>query len=553
MQEPPLNLFVVNWNLLSVFRFYKDYILLDSYLMKTLIFLLFFISFSALGQFPTVVDSLHREGLLPIEYPDNETVGFIPEIDLEKREIKIPQPEIGGVIIVLKPSHGVELSLNGHLKDLVVGQLYYFGLYTHQEEIPFFSENTNPFDSLFCYLVPDIHLVYYNASNNRSSSPFESRNLSYGHELLFKNFRPDSLLMSSDKSHQILIKSNDDKVLLDLLNNESKKPKIEGWQYHVQHDTELFSISFWDHTNPVLYNKSIKVWVKNHPGVFEFFENKIGLRDIKWVNNRLQINKKAFKLKPYLLDEKVDDISVLITTLKKHHFNTIILQSSYQPEVFDICDSLGLYVIQLVDDGIFKDWQDWLSYHIKIKDHASFIAWYDRGANSFTQRLMRELDAQKLVLNGDSFRQPFYSNWNEMSALNQKNVRIQNQPFEFFFSQGQKTINIKKKEYFRYHDDLNVEIVFLDSAGNLLFQEISDFPSTAQERVDINLSEYEIPKPEAGGVLEINLLMRNTINEYKSGEVVASSVFESKKTGQHFEFIEKSAPVSDEFLKTQIK
>jgi len=521
--------------------------------MNTLIFLLLFISFSAFGQFPAVVDSLHQEGLLPLEYPDEGTKGFIPQLDLENRKIKIPQSDIGGFIIVLKPNQSVEISLNGQLKNLLDGQLYHFGLYAHPDAIPFISENENPFDSLFCYKVPDIHLAYYNVSNYRSSSPFESRNLSYSHELFYKNFRPESLLMSDDRSHQILIKSKDDKMLLDLMNSRSIKPKKEGWESHTQHDIELFSISFWDHTSPVLYNKSIKIWIKNNPEVFEVFENKVGLRDTKWEKDQLQINKKSFKLKPYLLDEKADDISVLLTTLKKHHFNTIILQSANQTEVFDICDSLGLYVIQLVDDSIFLDWQDWLSYHIKIKDHAYFIAWYDRGANSFTQRLMSEMDKQRIILNENNFRQSFHFNWNEMSALNQKNVRIQNQPFEFFFSQRQKTINIKKKEYFRYHDDLNVEIVFLDSAGNLLFQEISDFPSTDQERVDINLSEYEIPKPETGVMLEINLLMRNTINEYKSGEVVASSVFESKKTGQHFEFIERSAPVSDEFLKTQIE
>jgi hypothetical protein len=521
--------------------------------MKTLILLLLFISFSAFGQFPAVVDSLHQEGLLPLEYPDEGTKGFIPQLDLENRKINIPQSDIGGFIIVLKPNQSVEISLNGQLKNLLDGQLYHFGLYAHPDAIPFISENENPFDSLFCYKVPAIHLVYYNVSNYRSSSPFDSRNLSYSHEFFYKNFRPESLLMSDDRSHQILIKSKDDKVLLDLMNPTSIKPKKEGWESQTQNDTDLFSISFWDHTNPVLYNKSIKVWVKNHPEVFEVFENKVGLRDTKWEKDQLLINKKSFKLKPYLLDEKADDISVLLTTLKKHHFNSVILQSDNQTEVFDICDSLGLYVIQMVDDRIFMDWQDWLYYDIKIKDHASFIAWYDRGTNSFTQRLMSEMDAQRLVLNRDSFRLSFYVNWNQMSVLDQENVRFQNQPFEFYFSAEHKSIKIKKKEYFRYHSALKVEIVFLDSAGNLLFKEIIDFPSTDQEMVDINLSEYEIPKFEAGVVLEIKLLMRNTINEYKSGEVVANSVFESKKTGQHFEFLERSALISDEFLQTQIE
>lgn len=521
--------------------------------MKTLIVLLLFISFQVFGQFPTVVDSLHQEGLLPLEYPDTGAIGFIPEIDLENGKINIPQPDVGGIVLVLRSIQNLEISLNGQLKNLVKEQLYHFGLYGHQDVISFISENENPFDSLFCYQVPDIHLVYYKVSNRRSSSLFEDRNLSYSHDMLFKNFRPENLLMSSDKNHQILIKSSDEKVMLDLLNQKPHEPKIEGWQDHIQHGTELFSISFWDHTNPVLYNKTIKVWVKNHPEVFEVFENKVGLRDTKWEKDQLQINKKSFKLKPYLLDEKAENISVLLTTLKKHHFNTIILQSANQTEVFDLCDSLGLYMIQLVDDSIFVDWQHWLSYHIVIKDHPSFVAWYDHGANSCTQRLMRKMDDKRILLNRENFIQPFYLNWNEMSDLDQENIKIQNQPFEFYFSAEQKSIKIKKKEKFRYNDSLQLEIVFRDSMGNLLFEDVSNFPSTTQEVVDINISEYEITKPKEGEVLEINLKIENTINEYKSGEVVARSIFYSKKTGQHFEFIERSAPVSDEFLKTQIE
>ena len=95
------------------------------------------------------------------------------------------------------------------------------------------------------------------------------------------------------------------------------------------------------------------------------------------MGNNFFVNENKVSLKSYLIrHEKTIVTDSLIVSLKKLNFNCLLLSAKVPNRVYELCDRLGIYTIQLVNDSLFTNIYSWIDYHICIKEHPSLIGWF---------------------------------------------------------------------------------------------------------------------------------------------------------------------------------
>ena len=188
---------------------------------------------------------------------------------------------------------------------------------------------------------------------------------------------------------------------------------------NIKHSFHLDDPSLWSSENPYLYQLVIEI--KNDDELIEVIKQNVGIREFKLIDNIMCINGKRIvfhgvnrhEFSPYhgrvvSYQETKQDLLIM----KENNINA--LRTSHYPNqsfVYDLCDELGLYVIDEVNLETHGTWselfdqehilpydnEDWLpaiidranSMYERDKNHPCILMW-SLGNESYGGKVLRE-------------------------------------------------------------------------------------------------------------------------------------------------------------------
>jgi hypothetical protein len=384
--------------------------------------------------------------------------------------------------------------------------------------------------------LPIIHLVYLYPRVYRRKG---QRYYSFGIDQYIKNWG-DAQWKTNDYAHKVKIFDKDEKIIREAkFRQRDPKPYhgSEGYIYTIFSDVN-YSTAFdlennlrpkvyqWNHYSPFVYTYTIEV-LNDKLVPYEIFTEKLGFRYIEEVDNTILINRKQVLFKSTKVSPTTQTIDkTFLFDLKRHNFNTIILTSKADEHVFNVCDSLGLFVVQEINQDSFGSLSDLLNYFMMVKDHPSFVMWRDNGYETSALNILKRLD----------YARPFYkanydiqfrtiNNWDSLDINEKKMAKNQFQIFKFSFLAESSTLAIGLKEPFELKNKILLRWTVSRQDSVTERGTIDQIDLNPKKAVELLIPFEEAYTMEANFVFDFQLELTEDIGIYHQGDVIAMSKF----------------------------
>jgi hypothetical protein len=336
----------------------------------------------------------------------------------------------------------------------------------------------------------------------------------------------DSSWHLNDFNHGLKI-SDAGKLIKNIRFQPSKYPdkNIQGISHVIFHDMQLFHIKSWSHTDPHCYQYLLEVFDRSNKR-YQSFSGNVGLRAITQTGTSIRIDNQDIIFKAVELhsnDIPKNNTRAYLQSIKGHNFNTIILKSPCDNAVFNLCDSIGLYIVQEVSHAQFNSTEQMLEYLVERKEHPSFIAWRDVGLRADHARILRTLDSHRALVK--DFPYGTVKNWNQLDSVARAVIKNKQQIFHVNVNTLISGINITRDEYFSDAHKItftwairaNNVVVQQDGIGKLIFR-----ANVAEVALPVAANEFA----QAGYSYEFSIIVREGNNSYTPGDTIALNKFQ---------------------------
>ena len=457
----------------------------------------------AQGDFP-LFDSLIQGNLFPIVYSSNE----LPPVSLD--------------ISMLDKAYFFNLKDATHEKRI--------SFYVRAEENSIIYESNYQFSPLNIYgtkvdtivILPRVHLAFFYSKTDRSKS---GKQVSFEVEQYLKN-KGDSNWFTRDFNYYIKL-FDGEKMIKAAKSTPNKYPSNnhEGVVHTRFNDMNILDVKSWSHSNPYFYRYTIEILDKNDKPYQVFYE-KFGFRDVNQSLNEIIIDNRIILFKAvevYPENIPFDSLSSYLRSIKVHNLNSIILKTEGSKTIFDICDSIGLYVIQEISDYSFFSLPSLLDYFTRRKEHPSFIVWKDVGLNSKWVNILKRLDSGRPIIK--IFSYPVINNWDKIGSLGRAEIKNKFQIINFHFNPESSVLRLKLEEYFKYTD--NIILKWVVKEGDSIFKAgridtITFNQNETEEILPVKIHQFDSIKLS----YEFQIIINEDIYPYKKGDIIALSKFQ---------------------------
>lgn len=226
--------------------------------------------------------------------------------------------------------------------------------------------------------------------------------------------------------------------------------------------------------------------------------------------------------------------------LKKSFFNTVIIPGLFDESAMNMCDSLGLYVIQKADTLLFPTEQELIDHFLKIKNHPSLIGWHigEFTPESYT-KLIKKLDESRILINERLLNNSFIiKDWNSADSITRRYIKTLNQPFDFSYHFEERKLTIHFDEYYDFFPKLITSIAIRSSENKIIKNDIASL-NLQGDRLEADLSLHDLPLPEAGQTIEFKLFLNDGIDNFNKHSTIAMTIFKYFMDGNKLVLQEK--------------
>ncbi len=526
--------------------------------MKYLFFCFALIAYvEVLAQGHPIIDSLFMIGELQISPKSNiNTDKLVPSFSCENGEIAFHHLYNKNKVLVIKPSNEGFLEIGTKKYHLLKDYLHFFPIL--KEENVFLrmdgSLEVEPLDSLYSFVLPEFYLIYSYPSMFRNPS-IGRQNLSFFTECFIKNFNDNRKNLSALKSYTSIVELATKREILNInfQGNRYNGP-LEGLFTSGQNDMETVDhMQFWNHEHPNLYERIFNIWSGDEAPDIQESRAIVGFRDVRLKDNGLFVNEKKVSLKSYYFKSINTEINdSLLIALKKLHFNCLILGEKVPDRVFEFCDSIGIYTIQVADNSMFATPRAWVNYHIQTKEHPSLIGWLNAGTDDKLQKIIKEIDKDRILFNRPIF--PVYGGFKRIEKAEFEQFQGSLQPIKFLYNGTSRTLEIKFEEYADFIVNLKLVATSTNEAGKIAYhEEVSLINPVIDNTTAIRLNDCQLPATEDQFEIRFELVFKEDIGIYKSGELFAIYNLSIQKFGDNYKTAEISPGIPDQYVFNEIE
>jgi hypothetical protein len=528
--------------------------------MKYLIaWILVFFHVEVLAQVHPLIDSLFMIGQLQISRSGNvKTDHVIPQISNENGELVFDQLHNKNKLLVIKSESGGILKIGDNNFPIIKDYLHHFPIYKEKKVFHIVNEplRIEPLDSLYSFLLPDFYLIYSYPEMSRSSG-IGRQNLNYFTECFIKNFNENNKNLSAVNSSTSFIELGTKYEILNFKGfNSPHAALFEGFYGSGKNGLETVDhIKFWNHEYPNLYQRKFNIWSCDDAQDIQENNVIIGFRDVRLKDNSLFVNNKKTSLKSYFVTgagKSVSDSSLLL--LKKLHFNCLVLGSKVPDRVFELCDSIGIYAIQVVSNALFPNIRNWVDYHIFTKEHPSLIAWLYTEIDKSILEVIDEIDDNRIIFSNRNLFFPIFFNLENLNKNETKELVGFLQPIKFYVNSTRAMLEIQFMEYSGCVERLIVKVKVLNQDSVLVGHQQISFISAVQEKtIEIKLNDLPIANSEEQFLFQFELVFKEDAGIYEKGEILGYFDLSVQKRGDIFQIKEPKLPELDKYMIRDIK
>jgi hypothetical protein len=372
-------------------------------------------------------------------------------------------------------------------------------------------------------MVPETHLAFfYTHVFRRKSEHYRYINFFIDH--IIKNDNPAWNIKDYHLNLKIYDKDNKLFKSIQFPGNPLLSAESEGWVITGRNQLDYNTkVELWNHFSPTVYRYSIEVLNREHR-THEVFQEKIGFRDLRLNDDEVFINNARLSIKAAEINRNYiseDSLERCLVGIKLHNFNSVVNSTKWDKKFFDLCDSIGLNVFQKVDLSTFLSLSDLLNYFVSIKEHPSFIAWFNEGMNADWERILSRLDHSRLILTDKQIQSKIFINWHELSNNDKEVVKKRFQPFNLYFTPGTSTLKIEQSEFFKDSDKLAINWTIQKNDSTLRSGNVKYNNSRNEIKLLIDEGGYK----SAGYSYEFKLIITGDSYPYRKGDVIASNRF----------------------------
>jgi len=505
-----------------------------------------------LAQGHPIIDSLFMIGELQLSPKSNiNTDKLVPTFSCENGEIAFHHLHNKNKILVIKPSNEGFLEIGTKKYHLLKDYLYFFPI-LKEENVYLRMDGlleVEPLDSLYSFLLPEFYSIYSYPSMFRSSG-IGRQNLNFFTECFLKNFNDNRKNLSALKSTTSIVELTTKREILNI-NFEGNRYNgpLEGIFTSGQNDMETVDhMQFWNHEHPNLYERIFNIWSGDEAPDIQESRAIVGFRDVRLKENILFVNEKKVSLKSYYFKSIRPEINdSLLITLKKMHFNCLILGEKVPERVFEFCDSIGIYTIQVADNSMFATPMEWVNYHILTKEHPSLIGWLNAGINDQLQKIIKEIDKDRILFNRPIF--PVFAGLKRIEIAEFEQILGSLQPIKYSFNGTSRTLEIKFEEYADFITNLKLVVTSINETGEVAYhEEVSLNDPNNDNATAITLNDRHLPTTECQFKIRFELVFKEDIGLYKSGELFGIYNLSIQKIGDIYKTSEISLGIPYEYV-----
>jgi hypothetical protein len=373
--------------------------------------------------------------------------------------------------------------------------------------------------------IPKVHLVFFYASVFRRKDN-NYRYLNFFIDHFIKNSGDNTWAIKDYKIDLKLFKYNTLIKRTRFVDNLRREEAKEGWVGTGLNEMDYEApVKLWNHFDPNLYSYTIEV-LDRHERPYEYFNERIGFRDIRLIGRDIWINNNKVRFKTAKLASDVlhnGNLENHLRELKVNNFNSITINTEAPEILFDLCDSIGLFVIQELRPDSFHSLPALLDYFVRIKDNPSFIVWNNSRAKDVWVKIIKRLDQYRPILHDKSLFEPTVEKWITLSAKEKTEIKNRYQIFDFYFIPDTSVLSVQMEEPFRYLDNIelnwratkNDSVVVGGVIKNLKFE---------KGKAEIKILTKTFKSPDMS--YEFELVITADIYPFKKGDVIALSKFQ---------------------------
>ena len=491
----------------------------------SLSFFVLFIQLETFAQY-SIVDSLFTIGQLNLAHVASiKTDKTIPEIIYENGAIDFGKLLTKSKILIIKSNSDGLLTVGKNHHQLLKNYLHYFPI-KREEKVSISLDGIlgpGSIDSIYSLELPDFFMIYSYAHMFRRKS-IQKQNLNFFMEWHLKNFS------FPKKSHEHLntnilirgLKNNKEIINIRFDGSSLFANHFEGAMSSGKNDLELDHILLWDHNNPNLYENITNIWSDSETQDIQENTSLIGFRDIKLKDHLFFVNTKKVKLRSYFYHDNATKITdSLLLYLKKLNFNCVLFGNKVPPHAFELCDSLGIYSIQVVNDSLFKNIREWFDYHINIKDHASLIGWFDTGSGSKILEIINTIDKDRILFNNKNYFFPVFTGINNPDIKEIEQITTFLQPVNFYFIETNDILKFQLTENKDYIKNLVLNVDIIDNDSVIVSKmQIPVSHSVNKEYIEIKVDDFEIPDSDQAFLVKMKLIFKEDTGIHEKGDIL---------------------------------
>jgi len=480
---------------------------------------MFVISHCSLAQYDfNLVDSLIRENQFPIAYPTHTNVVARNDFESLKEDYKI---------IYILEENVKTTRFNYLIKKRVGFDSTYFSGDSNIWNNNYDTKYTN------AIALPQVYLAYFYPETYRLKGKWY---YSFSIDHYIKNWG-DSNWTTNDYVVDIKIYDVELKIFREGRFGNGKPsnyPGPEGWIgtsfNHLNYYTKFNpkpKVYPWSPSAPNIYTYTIEVLDKNLKP-YQTFIDKLGFRYIEEHGKTIRINDKKILFKANKVNSTLQLIEKeYLYNLKRHNFNTIILGAKADERVFDLCDSLGLFVVQEINTASFASLSDLLNYFMMVKDHPSFVIWQDKGFDSTSVKILKRLDYSRPFFEAKhdiQFR--VIANWDSLDYDAREKIKNQFQNFKFNFSANTSTLEIQLEEPFEFMDKIVLRWIVRKGGLDIEFGVIEQLEVSTKNMAELFIPFKKLYSVEERVEYEFELEIKEDVGYYRKGDIIAFSKFQ---------------------------
>jgi hypothetical protein len=480
--------------------------------------------FSAFAQADfALVDSLIREYQFPMAYPNQ-----VETVDRNKGDSILNNNKLYFVLNEVGQSRKFDFLIHE-----IGGQ---DSLFSSVDESSRLQPHYHKADSNSLIPIPIIHLAYFYPRVYRRKG---ERYYNFSIDQYIKNWG-DAEWKTNDYEHNIKIFNKDEKIIRESkLRRRAPKPYYgsEGdirtifnyvnyaTTYDLEHNIRP-KVYQWNHYTPVVYTYVIEV-LNDSLVPYLTFTEKVGFRYIEVVNNTILINRKKVLFKSAKVSPTKHTIDKeFLFDLKRHNFNTIILPFKADERVFDICDSLGLLVVQEINPDSFGSLPDLLNYFMIIKDHPSFVMWHDKGFETSAVSILKRLDyARPFFKSNYDIQFRMINNWDKLDLAEKKAIKNQFQVFNFSFLVTSSTLRLGLIEPLELKDKIVLKWLVRREDSVVERGTIDLMNLNTKKAIELLIPFEKSYSSSVNFIFDFQVEITEDIGIYQQGDVIAMSRF----------------------------